>query len=103
MDEHRLSRPVPAFSRSVLTEGVPGTEDYVVRLCFEDGTEADVDLGYLRHFDGVFVPFRDPAFFRRLRVYDTSETIYWPNDADIAPETLYAHARRSMEIGRSVT
>jgi hypothetical protein len=87
----------------LLLDAVPGTEDYVVRLRFEDGIEADVDLGYLRHFDGVFAPFQDPAFFRRLRVYDTSDTIYWPNNADIAPETLYAHAKRSAEVGRSVT
>ena len=35
-----------------------------------------------------------PAYFRRLRADREAGTIVWPNDADIAPETLYAHAQR---------
>jgi hypothetical protein len=68
---------------------------YVVHLRFEDGTEADVDLGYLAHLDGVFEPLQDPDYFRQLRLYSDRATIYWPNEADIAPETLYAHARHA--------
>jgi hypothetical protein len=81
-----------------LISAVPTPEDYVVHVHFEDGTEADIDLGYPRHLDGVFLPFRNPEFFRRLRVYDHANTIYWPNQSDIAPETLYAHALRSVEL-----
>lgn len=69
-------------------------EDYIVHLRFEDGTEADVDLGYLAYLGGVFVPLRDPEYFRQLRIFEEGETISWPNEADIAPETLYAHALR---------
>lgn len=43
---------------------------------------------------GVFEPLRDRAFFRRLRADAEAGTIVWPNDADIAPETLYARAQR---------
>jgi len=75
-----------------LLEAKP-TEGYVVHVRFEDGTEADVDLGYLAYLDGVFEPFSDPAYFRRLCIYPDGQTIFWPNEADIAPETLYAHAR----------
>jgi hypothetical protein len=74
-----------------LLEAKP-TEGYVVHVRFEDGTEADVALGYLAYLDGVFEPFRDPAYFRRLRIYPDGQTIFWPNEADLAPETLYAHA-----------
>jgi len=76
-----------------LLEAKP-TEGYAVHLRFEDGTEAEVDLGYLVGGDGVFAPLRDPEYFRRLRVYPEGQTIFWPNEADIAPETLYGHAQR---------
>jgi hypothetical protein len=65
-----------------------------VHVRFEDGTAADVDLSYLLEYGGVFEPLRDPDYFRRLRADEDAGTIVWPNDADIAPETLYAHAQR---------
>lgn len=69
-------------------------DGYVVRVRFEDGVDADVDLSYLLDYGGVFEPLRDIEFFRRLRADPEAGTIVWPNDADIAPETLYAHAQR---------
>jgi len=42
---------------------------------------------------GVFEPLRDLKYFRRLRADHEAGTIVWPNDADIAPETLYAAAQ----------
>lgn len=92
-----------------LLEAKP-TDGYAVQVRFEDGTEADVDLSYLPGNGGVFEPLRDLEFFRTLRIYTQGQTIYWPRDpampegeeyediasvqADIAPETLYAHAQR---------
>jgi hypothetical protein len=69
-------------------------DGYIVSVAFEDGTAADVDLGYLVEYGGVFEPLKDPAYFAQLRVDAEAGTIVWPNDADIAPETLYEHARR---------
>ena len=79
-------------STPLLIEATP-LEGYVVHVRFEDGTSGDVDLGYLREYGGVFEPLRDPAFFRQLRADAEAGTIVWPNEADIAPETLYARAR----------
>ena len=95
-----------------LLDAIPGGE-YTVRLRFEDGTEADVDLGYLTYLGGVFEPLRDAEYFRRFRIYSDGQTIFWPRNpeapegeqsedvssvqADIAPETLYAHARRRAD------
>jgi hypothetical protein len=96
-----------------LLEAIP-QGGYTVHLRFEDGTEADVDLGYLAHLGGVFDPLGDAEYFRRLRIYSEGQTVYWPRDpampegeeyediasvqADIAPETLYAHTRRAASL-----
>lgn len=69
-------------------------EGYAVHVGFEDGLTADVDLSYLLDYGGVFETLRDPAYFRQLRADSEAGTIVWPNKADIAPETLYAHAQR---------
>jgi len=79
-------------STPLLIEASP-LDGYVVRLRFEDGTAGDVDLAYLLEYGGVFEPLGDPGYFRELRVDREAGTIVWPNDADIAPETLYARAR----------
>jgi hypothetical protein len=61
----------------------------VVYVRFTDGVAGNVDLSYLLKYDGVFEPLRDPRFFARLRVDEDGDTILWPNEADIAPDTLY--------------
>lgn len=66
--------------------------DYRVHLRFEDGVEADLDLGELIRFDGVFAPLRDPARFAELRVHPELGTIFWPGGADLDPDVLYARA-----------
>ena len=80
-------------STPLLIEARP-LDGYTVHVRFEDGTAADVDLAYLAQHGGVFEPLREPDYFRRLRADPEAGTIVWPNEADIAPETLYAHARR---------
>ncbi len=70
----------------------------VVRVRFEDGTAADVDLSYLLDYGGVFEPLRDPDYFRQLRADRDAGTIVWPNDADIAPESLYAAAQKHTTV-----
>jgi hypothetical protein len=63
-----------------------------VRVRFADGTTADVALGYLLDYRGVFEPLRDQAYFGSLKADAEAGTVVWPNGADIAPETLHAHA-----------
>lgn len=79
-------------STPLLTEA-KSVSGYTVRVRFEDGVIGEVDLSYLLDYGGVFEPLRDPDYFRQLRADREAGTIVWPNDADIAPETLYAHAR----------
>jgi hypothetical protein len=80
-------------STPLLVEAKP-QDGYVVHVRFEDGVSADVDLAYLTERGGVFEPLRDREFFGRLRADHEAGTIVWPNQADIAPETLYERARR---------
>jgi hypothetical protein len=80
-------------STPLLLEAKP-LDGYRVHVRFEDGTVGEVDLAYLLDYGGVFEPLREPGYFRRLRADSEGGTIVWPNDADIAPETLYAHAQR---------
>lgn len=64
---------------------------YRVHLTFWDGTEGDVDLEPLLR-GPVFQPVcEDPAFFAQM--FLDGDTLAWPNEADIAPETLYDLAR----------
>lgn len=63
-----------------------------VHLRFEDGVEADLDLGGLIRFEGVFAPLRDPARFAELRVHPELGTLCWPGGADLDPDVLYARA-----------
>jgi Protein of unknown function (DUF2442) len=77
----------------MLIEATPA-EGYTVHVRFEDSTSADIDLSYLLDYGGIFEPLRDTEYFRQLRADRDAGTIVWPNEADIAPETLYAHAQR---------
>lgn len=80
-------------STPLLIDAKP-SDGYTVHVQFEDGLAADVDLSYLLDYGGVFESLRDLEYFRQLRADPEAGTIVWPNEADIAPETLYAHAQR---------
>jgi hypothetical protein len=66
-----------------------------LRLTFEDGTVGDVAFDD-RAWRGVFEPLADPAYFARVSVDPESGTVAWPNGVDMAPEPLYAEARRQL-------
>jgi hypothetical protein len=75
---------------------------YRVHLRFEDGVEADLDLGELIRFEGVFAPLREPARFAELRVNSELGTICWPGGADLDPDVLYAIATgKPINVGHS--
>jgi Protein of unknown function (DUF2442) len=68
---------------------------YRLRLSFADGTVGDVDFTD-RGWHGVFEPLHDPAYFARVEVDPEAGTIAWLDGLDMAPEPLYAEARRNV-------
>lgn len=70
---------------------------YTLLLTFNDGTAKQVDLAehWARLSGPIFQPLRDPTFFAQVTLLPDSETIEWPNGADLAAEFLY-------EIGEPV-
>jgi Protein of unknown function (DUF2442) len=75
--------------------GVEVVAEYRLRLTFADGTVGDVDFSE-REWRGVFAPLADPAWFARVEVDAEGGTISWPGGLDMAPEPLYAEARRHL-------
>ncbi len=66
-------------------------EDYKIEVSFNDGKKGIVDLS--ASLKGpVFEPLKDLSEFSRLRVDEETETVVWPNGADLAPEYLYFQA-----------
>jgi hypothetical protein len=61
------------------------SQEYVIRVRFNNGREGDVDLSDAL-WGPVFEPLRDLSAFRRFRVSDVLHTIQWENGADLAPE-----------------
>lgn len=69
--------------------------EHRLRLTFADGTVGDVSFAG-REWHGVMEPLGDPDYFARVMVDPEAGTISWPNGVDLAPEPLYAEARRSV-------
>lgn len=78
------------------TTSVEVIGDHRLHLTFEDGAEGEVDFSR-HHWNGVFAPLQDPEYFARVQL--DLGTIVWPNEADIAPETLYHWATTGADPG----
>jgi len=61
---------------------------YKLRLVFDNGAVKDVNLED-ELYGPVFEPLRDVEFFKKVAVNPDTNTIEWPNGADLAPEFLY--------------
>jgi hypothetical protein len=58
-------------------------------ITFDDGAQKRVNLR--RELYGpMFEPLRDPMYFAQAYVDADSLTVTWPNQADFAPDFLYA-------------
>ena len=70
--------------------------DYRLWLRFQDGVCGVVDLT-AELWGPMFEPLKDAELFAQAAVDPASETVVWPNGADLAPEFLYEAAKQSSE------
>jgi hypothetical protein len=69
---------------------VRARDDYMLELEFDTGETRVFDARpYLEK--GVFTRLKDPAMFKQA--YVAYDTVCWPGNLDIAPETLYDRSR----------
>lgn len=63
--------------------------DYRIELTFEDGVIGVVDFSDYPKMGGVFEKMKSIDYFRSFKVDPELGTIIWPDDVDVAPDTLY--------------
>jgi len=73
----------------VVTKVVP-QDDHTLYLEFSDGKAGIYDVKPLLDLP-VFRPLNNLEYFRK--VFVALDTVVWPNEEDIAPETLYVGCR----------
>ena len=64
--------------------------EHRLRVTFDDGVDGIVNVAQMVQFTGVFEPLHDPDFFAKVNVNAELGTVYWPNDADLDSDVLYA-------------
>jgi hypothetical protein len=67
-------------------------EGYKLEILFENGKRGIIDLkGYIKK-GGVFSRFADLEYFKKFYIDKETGVLCWPDELDIAPETLYSEA-----------
>lgn len=72
--------------------GAKYIEGYKLELTFENGKRGIVDLQDYIKKGGVFSRFSDIEYFKQFYINKELGVLCWPDDLDIAPETLYHEA-----------
>lgn len=67
-------------------------DGYRIEVTFENGRKGVVDFKDYLKKGGVFSRFADIEYFRKFHVNKELGVLCWPDDVDIAPETLYHEA-----------
>ena len=63
--------------------------DYILEIVFVDGAKGVTDLSEYSKRGGVFSPFADIEFFKKVYINQDLGVLAWPGEIDIAPETIY--------------
>lgn len=73
---------------------VKANDDHTLDLRFNDGSVKRFDVKpYLKY--EVFKELQDLSYFKRVKL--AFGTVQWPNEQDIAPETLFLEGDASLD------
>ena len=75
------------YPLAIVVTSVEYVSGYRIRVSFADRYTRELDLE-AQLWGEVFEPLRDVNLFRQVRFDPDSETVVWPNGADLAPEFL---------------
>ena len=67
-----------------------------IRFEFSDGTEKIIDFTPFIGEDDLSKPLLDPAYFKRVKLYENGRGIYWPNGYDFCPDFLRQYQSEQM-------
>ena len=67
-------------------------EGYKIAVTFENGKRGVVDFKDYPKMGGVFSRFADMEYFKKFHINKEIGVLCWPDEVDIAPETLYHEA-----------
>jgi hypothetical protein len=70
------------------TTAIAAIGGHRVRVTFQDGFTAEVDLAPLLDCGPIFEPLRDESIFKQVTVEDGAPL--WPGDLDLSPGSLRA-------------
>ena len=64
--------------------------EYKLELLFNNKKKKVIDFeNKLKQAKGIFLPLKDPNYFKQVTLDDCHLSICWPNGADICPDVLY--------------
>ena len=76
--------------------------DYKLEVYFKDGEKGVVDCRKYIDQGGVFSRLIEKDYFQQATIDKEWGVLCWPDDIDIAPETLYQHATgKSLHSSRT--
>ena len=67
-------------------------EAYKLEFTFQDGSKGVVDFNDYIKLGGLFSRLSDPEYFKKAYIDTEWGVLCWPDNLDIAPETLYQQA-----------
>lgn len=67
-------------------------ENYKLEVTFKNGKSGVVDLEKYKNYGGLFQKFKDLEYFKKVQINEEIGVLTWPDELDIAPETLYSEA-----------